>query len=114
MLNDIINLQSLNEFDKLNTDNPEKVILINFWATWCTQCKGFFEIFEKLQIEYKNDFIFAKVNVNENAAIPRQYQVTWIPTLIFIRNKELMKKIPGSANYDSLKIILEKIKNSER
>jgi len=112
MPEEIINIKNLNHFNQISNDFKDKIVVINFWSNWCQQCKSFFEIYDKLYQEYNNSFLFAKVNVSENLAIPRLYQVSWIPTIIFIKNKVLIKKIPGLANYDSLKIVLEKIKSN--
>ena len=112
MSEEIIIIKNLNHLNHISSDFKNKIIIINFWANWC-KYKAYFEIYDKLHQEYSNSFIFAKVNVSENLAIPRLYQVSWIPTIIFIKNKELIKKIPGLANYDSLKIVLEKIKSNK-
>ena len=107
----IINLQGINELNKLANDFPDKVIIIDLWAVWCGPCKMFAPIFEKLNQEYSSDFIFAKVNVDENPSIAQYFGVTAIPTTLFIMNGELIRKFVGSMNYNTFKQILEKLKS---
>ncbi|MFX1316714.1 MAG: thioredoxin [Promethearchaeota archaeon] len=110
MPNKIINIRSADELNKLTKDFPDNVILIDLWAVWCGPCRIFTPIFEKLQQEYSRDFIFTKVNVDENPSIAQIYGITAIPTTLLIKNGKIVKKFVGVMNYDSLKQILEKLK----
>ncbi|KKM18161.1 hypothetical protein LCGC14_1503430, partial [marine sediment metagenome] len=56
----IIKIQDENEFNKLLTDFPEKIVIIDFWAVWCGPCKIFAPVFEKLHQEYQHEFLFVK------------------------------------------------------
>jgi thioredoxin 1 len=106
----IIEIHSFEEFDKLLNNYPKKIIIIDFWAVWCGPCMFFAPIFKKLQGEFQKDFIFVKVNVDENNRIAMQYQITGIPTTLFIKNKEVVEKIVGAMNYEGMKKFLEKLK----
>jgi thioredoxin 1 len=110
MPKEIISFQNINDLNKLTKDFPDKIVIIDLWAVWCGPCKMFAPIFEKLQQEYFNDFIFAKVNVDENPSIAQFFGVTAIPTTLFIKNGELVRKFVGVMNYDTLKQILDKLK----
>ncbi|MHA1273848.1 MAG: thioredoxin [Promethearchaeota archaeon] len=107
----IVNITSAEEFDKIINDYPNRLIIIDFWATWCGPCRVFAPIFEKLQQEYANDFIFLKVNVDAVPAIASRYRVSAIPTTLFIKNREPINKVVGAMNYNTLKGFLEKLKN---
>ena len=69
----------------------------------------FAPIFKKLQDEFQKDYIFVKVNVDENSAIAMKYGITGIPTTLFIKNGEVINKIVGAMNYDGMKKVLEKL-----
>ena len=64
---------------------------------------------EKLHEEFQNDFIFLKVNVDENSSVAMKYQITGIPTTLFIKNGEIVNKIVGAMNYDGMKKVLIKL-----
>jgi thioredoxin 1 len=106
----IVEIHSHEEFNKLIASYPDKLVVIDFWAVWCGPCMFFGPIFKKLHGEYKQDFIFVKVNVDENNSIARQYGISGIPTTLFIKNKEIVNKVVGAMDYERMKKVLEKFK----
>lgn len=112
MPKNIVRIHTTQEYQQLMNDYSDKIFIIDFWAEWCGPCKGFEPIFEKLQEEYGKDFIFAKVNVDENSAIAQKFGITGIPTTAFVRNDNLINKVVGLMNYNSMKKILVKFKSS--
>ena len=109
----IVEIHSLEEFNKLLEDYPDKTIIVDFWAVWCGPCMFFAPIFKKLHGEFQKDFIFVKVNVDENNALAMKYGITGIPTTLFIKNKEAQNQVVGAMNYEGMKEILIKLKRSE-
>ncbi|MFW9819301.1 MAG: thioredoxin [Candidatus Thorarchaeota archaeon] len=105
----IVEIHSSEEFQKLLNDYPDKIIIIDFWAVWCGPCMFFAPIFKKLHGEFQKDFIFVKVNVDENNAIAMKYGITGIPTTLFIKNKEVINQIVGAMDYERTKKVLEKL-----
>ena len=106
----IVKLHTAEEYDKLLKDYPNTVIVIDFTAVWCGPCRFYAPIFKKIQGEYSNDFIFAKVDVDENSAVAMRYQITGVPTTLFIKNDQILSKGVGAMNYDMLKQYLESLK----
>ena len=107
----VIDIHSEADLHKLTSDFPDKIVIIDFWAEWCSPCKMFAPTFEKLQQEYYQDFFFAKINVDENPVIAQKFSVSSIPTTIFISSGKLLRKIVGAMNYGALKQVLEKLKS---
>lgn len=105
----IIEVKSVEEFNKILKDYPDNIIIIDFWAVWCGPCMFFAPIFKKLHKEFQNDFIFLKVNVDENSSVAMKYQITGIPTTLFIKNGDVVNKIVGAMNYDGMKKVLVKL-----
>ncbi|MFX0057346.1 MAG: thioredoxin, partial [Candidatus Heimdallarchaeota archaeon] len=89
----------------------DRVIIIDFWAIWCGPCLAFAPVFERLQQENSQDFIFVKVNVDENPSIAQKYRITGIPTTLFIKNEKVIHKIVGSVNYEYMQRIFQKLKS---
>ncbi|KKN19712.1 hypothetical protein LCGC14_0942890, partial [marine sediment metagenome] len=73
-------------------------------------CKIFAPVFEKLHQEYQHEFLFVKINVDDNPNIALKYGVSSIPTTVFLKGGILLKSIVGSVNYTALKPILEQLK----
>ena len=111
MPNGIITINTEQDLTRLTNKFSDKIIVIDFWAVWCSPCKIFAPIFEKLQQEYYTDFIFAKINVDENPLIAQSFGISSIPTTLFIKEGKLLRKFVGVMNYDTLKQILEKLKS---
>ncbi|MFW9822726.1 MAG: thioredoxin [Candidatus Thorarchaeota archaeon] len=110
MPENIIDIHSSEELNEILKDYPDKIIIIDFWAVWCGPCMFFAPIFKKLHGEYQRDFIFIKVNVDENNAVAMKYGITGIPTTLFIKSNEVINKVVGAMNYEGMKKMLEKLK----
>jgi thioredoxin 1 len=100
------NLYHLNKenFEEIIKNN-EKVV-VDFWASWCMPCKMVAPIFEKIAEKYKNEIIFAKLNVDENPDIASEFGIMSIPTFLVFKNGEVVGKIVGAMPE---KILEEKI-----
>ena len=107
----IVKLHTMEDYKTLLTQYQDQIIIIDFTAVWCGPCKIYGPIFEKLQNEYKDHFIFAKVDVDENRALAMQYQITGVPTTLFIKNGEILNRGVGAMNYNALKEYLESLKS---
>ena len=81
-----INLNLSNFNDEIT--NTNKLVLIDFFATWCGPCKMLSPIISEIANEYSN----SKVNVDENQDLAMKYNIMNVPTLLFIKNKKNYKK----------------------
>ena len=75
-------------------ENPGKVLL-NFWAPWCGPCRMMAPIFEEVSSDYAGKVAFAKVNVDDNRELAKQYRIMSIPQLLLFVNGELKETIVG-------------------
>ncbi len=77
-----------------------KPVILEVYATWCGACRGVEPTFRELSVQYKDKVVFAKVNYDEEAEIVQKYNVTLLPTFLFIRpgeSKPAMKLTGGMA-----------------
>ncbi|MCQ2210454.1 MAG: thioredoxin [Paludibacteraceae bacterium] len=74
----------------------DKLIMIDFWAQWCGPCKNLSPVVDDLAKEYEGKAIIAKVDVDENADIVEKFSIRNIPTILFIKNGELVDKVVGA------------------
>jgi thioredoxin 1 len=89
----------------LNSDLP---VLVDFWATWCGPCRSISPIVEELAKEFVGKVKVTKLNVDENPAIPGQYGVRGIPTLILFKGGKILDQIVGAVPKARLKTMIEK------
>ena len=89
-------------FDKL-TAQGEKMVLIDFWATWCGPCQKLTPELEALAAEHP-ELIVGKVNVEEpeNIQLAASLGVNSIPALFFYRGGKMEKQFVGFMTKDDL------------
>lgn len=74
----------------------ETPVLVDFWAEWCGPCRQVSPILEEIAEENPGKLTVAKLNIDENPEITREYQVMGIPTMILFKNGEQVKQIQGA------------------
>jgi len=111
MPKEIINIKNEDDLNSLSKEFNDKIIVIDCWAVWCAPCKIYAPIFEKIQQEYYQDCIFAKINVDENPMVAQRFGISSIPTTLFIKGGQFLRKLVGVINYTTLKQILEKFRS---
>lgn len=91
--------------DILKSDKP---LVIDFWAEWCGPCRMVGPIVEELATEYGDRVTIGKVDVDNNDEITSKYGIRNIPTILFIKNGEVVDKQVGAAQKA---VLTEKIEN---
>lgn len=97
----------LYEFNRILKIFPNKVIIIDFWADWCSPCNIFSPIFARAQEDHSSDFIFVKINVDDNPRIVQHFKITSISTTLFLKKDQILKKLIGNVNFETLRQMLE-------
>lgn len=76
--------------------DSDKLSVIDFWAEWCGPCRMITPIIEDVSKEYDGDVNVGKLNVDENGEVSMKYQVRSIPTILLIKNGEIVDKHVGT------------------
>ncbi|MEF9960245.1 thioredoxin [Niameybacter sp.] len=71
-------------------------VIIDFYADWCGPCKMMAPIIDELATQYEGKVKIGKVNTDENRAIASKYNIMSIPTILFIKNGEVVDTTVGA------------------
>ena len=70
-------------------------VLLDFWATWCGPCRMLSPIVDEIANEVEGKAKVCKINVDEQPDLAQQFGIMSIPTLVFIKNGEIVAKEVG-------------------
>ena len=94
------------EFTEANFDelamNSDKAVMVDFWAEWCGPCRMVGPHVDALSTEYDGKAVVGKVNVDHNPSIAAKFGVRNIPTIIFLKNGEVVDKVVGAQSKEAL------------
>ncbi len=85
----------------------ELPILVDFWAPWCGPCKVMGPIVDELATDFKDRVVIGKVNVDQNRQLSGYFKVKSIPTLMFIKNGQIVERISKLVPKPNLEEMLE-------
>lgn len=93
-------VNSASEFDAaLQSD---KLVVVDFFATWCGPCKMIAPMLDKFSEQYDEQTEFVKVDVDQLPEIAQKYEISAMPTIAYFKNGVEVTKVVG-ANVAAIK-----------
>ena len=71
-------------------------LVVDFWATWCGPCRMVAPIIEELAKQYDGKIVVGKCDVEDNEDMAAEFGIRNIPTILFIKNGEVVDKLVGA------------------
>ena len=88
-----VNVTNYNAKEFMATELP---IVLDFSATWCGPCKQLAPIIDELSQEYEGRIAVGKCDIEEADDLTAEYGIRNVPTVIFIKNGQIVDKFVGS------------------
>ena len=80
----------------------EQLVLVDFWAPWCGPCKMIAPTIEAVATEFAGKLRVGKLNTDDNPVTATNYRISAIPTVLLIKNGQVVDKFVGVVNKTNL------------
>nr|BAK38716.1 thioredoxin [Oplegnathus fasciatus] len=95
-------VENLDEFKAILKEAGDRLVVVDFTATWCGPCKMIGPEFERLsKLPENKNVIFLKVDVDEASDVSEHCKISCMPTFHFYKNEAKVSEFSG-ANKDTL------------
>ena len=86
----------------LRSDKP---VLLDFWASWCSPCRMVSPIIDEIAAA-RSDVRVGKINVDEQPELARQFGIMSIPTLVVMKNGQIVRQAVGARPRSAIESML--------
>ena len=90
----VTKIESLEALEKLVKESS-KVVVADFWATWCGPCRKLGPVIDEISESYNGKVKFVKVNVEDNTETAKTYSISGLPSLLVFKAGEAVERMTG-------------------
>ena len=102
----ILNLTEA-DFDERVT-RASRVMLVDFWASWCAPCRDVGRSLEELAGELGGRASIAKIDVEANGDLANRFGISSVPTLILFKSGKVVDQLIGAAPKERIRRMVER------
>lgn len=102
-------IQSVEEFEKIISASPNRLLVFDLYADWCGPCRILSPLLAEIAQENKKKAAFYKINVDRLPQLASAFRVQGIPHVAFLKNKTIMYAITGLRSKDSYKKAINRL-----
>ena len=90
-----------------DTINNNPLVVIDYYAPWCSHCRPVSDTFEKVAKDYSGRVVFGKINTDEFSHLA-EHGIRSLPTIVIIKDKVVVDKLIGSCTEEKFRETLAK------
>ncbi len=105
----IVEITPENAQTLLVEESYKRLVVIDFWASWCEPCKSLMPILEALADEYAGQFLLAKVDSEAHQGIASQFGVRSLPTVMLMKDGQPVDGFTGLKPEPEIRELLNKV-----
>lgn len=80
----------------------DKLVLVDFYATWCGPCKAMSPIVDSIAKELEGKVRILKIDIDKNASAANHYRIQAVPTFLLFKNGEVIWRHSGGMDKPTL------------
>jgi len=88
--------------DNFNSTVESGISLVDFWAPWCGPCRMIAPVIDELAGDFEGKANICKVNTDEQQDLATKYGVRSIPTILFMKDGEIVDQVVGASSKQAL------------
>lgn len=88
-------------------------VVVDVWAPWCAPCVQMAPDVRRLAAELEGRAVVGKLNVDDNFAVARRYQIQGVPTILFFSHGKLFAKMVGKQSLADLRLQVQEMLKQE-
>lgn len=92
----MVEIRNCEELETIINDNKDKLVVVDFYATWCSPCRALGEMLSSLNEDETKDIVIVKSNVDESDELTLRYPVRSIPVLLFFNKGNMVERVTGN------------------
>ncbi|XP_067647686.1 thioredoxin, mitochondrial [Eurosta solidaginis] len=104
---EIFQVQSAEDFDK-KVKKSDKLVIVDFFATWCNPCKMLTPRIETVVGEKDGAIKLAKVDIDEHSELALDYDVAAVPVLLVMKEGKVVNRMVGLQDTDKIRAWIDK------
>jgi putative thioredoxin len=99
---------------KVVEESKNKLVIVDFWATWCNPCKQLTPILEKVIMQMNGEVKLVKIDIDQNQALAQQMRIQSVPTILVFSDGKPINGFTGLKSEEEVSsFIMEVVSSSE-